>query len=113
MALLMPTAPMAAGLSRPTIMVSTMDMAIHPSSESTTGMANRNKAANSVRKREGVGDCVTGTRDGMVLFTLTDPGILGSWRRWIGRGSLLGYFKMVKSMRRAMFASFTGRDGRV
>jgi hypothetical protein len=25
-----------------------------------------------VRKREGVGDCVTGARDGMVPFTLTD-----------------------------------------
>jgi hypothetical protein len=54
-----------------------MDMAIHPSSESTTGMANRNNAANSVRKREGVSDCVTGVRDGIVLFTLTDPGAGG------------------------------------
>src|SRR5580658_2078816 len=108
MALLMPTAPMAAGLSRPTIMVSTMDMAIHPSSESTTGMANRNKAANSVRKREGVDDCVTGARDDMGPFTLTDPDGGGS-----GGDLCWGNFKMVKSMRRAMFAGFTGRDGRV
>jgi hypothetical protein len=50
-----------------------MDMAIHPNSESTTGMASRNKAANSVRNREGVSDCVIGARDDMVLFTLTDP----------------------------------------
>jgi hypothetical protein len=49
-----------------------MDMAIHPSSESTTGMANRNKAANSVRKRERADDCVAGARDDMILFTLTD-----------------------------------------
>src|ERR1700733_9887285 len=72
MALLMPTAPMAAGLKRPTMMVSTMDMALQPSSESTTGMASTNKAASSLRKRATGDTWVTGARESMVLLTLTD-----------------------------------------
>src|ERR1700691_533809 len=68
----MPTAPMAAGLRRPTMMVSTMDMALQPSSDSTTGMASSNRAASSLRKRT-LGDTwLTGARESMVLLTLTD-----------------------------------------
>ena len=65
-------APMAAGLRRPTMMVSTIDIAIHPSSESTTGMASSNRAPSSLRKRVVDSDCVTGACESMVLFTLTD-----------------------------------------
>src|SRR5271170_907288 len=72
MALLMPTAPMAAGLKRPTMTVSTIDMALQPSSESTTGMASSNRAASSLRKRA-LGDTwLTEARESMVLLTLTD-----------------------------------------
>src|SRR5271163_2960183 len=72
MALLMPTAPMAAGLRRPTMMVSTMDMALQPSSESTTGMASTSKAPSSLRKRAKGDTWVTGARESMVFLTLTD-----------------------------------------
>src|SRR5271155_4293992 len=72
MALLMPTAPMAAGLRRPTMMVSTIDMALQPSSESTTGMASTNKAASSLRKRARGDTWGIGARESMVLLTLTD-----------------------------------------
>src|ERR1700679_3364101 len=72
MALLMPTAPMAAGLRRPTMMVSTMDMALQPSSESTTGIASAIKAPSSLRKPATGDACVTGARESMVLLTLTD-----------------------------------------
>src|SRR5450631_2701446 len=74
MALLMPTAPMAAGLRRPTIMVSTIDMAIQPSSERTTGMASSNSAANSPRKRVLGVDCVAGERESMCLVHLNRSG---------------------------------------
>src|ERR1700679_1361970 len=72
MALLILTAPMAAGLRRPTMMVSTMDMAVHPSSERTTGSASANHDASSLRKRATGDVCVTGARESMVLLTLTD-----------------------------------------
>ena len=72
MALLMPTAPIASGLSFPTMMVSTTDMAIHPSSESTTGMASSNSAPSSLRKRV-LGDAwLAGVGEGMALLTLID-----------------------------------------
>ena len=54
------------------MMVSTIDMAIQPSSESTTGMASNNKAPSSLRNRVPAAGCVTGARENMVLFTLTD-----------------------------------------
>jgi hypothetical protein len=79
MALLMPTAPIAAGLSRPTMMVSTTDMAIQPSSESTTGTARSNKAASSLRKRVLVDKGVTGAGGNIVLPTLIDPGSESGW----------------------------------
>ncbi len=46
----MPAAPMAAGPSGATMMVSTMPMDIQPSSASTTGSARRSIGASSVRK---------------------------------------------------------------
>src|SRR5688572_25056533 len=49
--LLIPAAPMAAGPSGPTMMVSTMPMLIQPISAITTGPASRRRAASSRRMR--------------------------------------------------------------
>ena len=58
-----PTAPMASAPRRPTISVSTIPIATHPSSAKTTGMARANMGANSVRSR--VNGRVTGSLSGL------------------------------------------------
>src|ERR1700761_1270404 len=99
MALLMPTAPMAAGLRRPTMMVSTIDIAIQPNSESTTGMASTSRAANSLRKRVAGLDDGAGERESMCLVHLNRSG--SGNRDGRAEGELCcGKFKMVKSLRR-------------
>ena len=50
----MPAAPMAAGPSGATMMVSTMPMLIQPSSASTTGSARRSIGASSERNEEDI-----------------------------------------------------------
>ena len=55
------TAPLAAGLRQPTVMVSTIDIAIQPGSEKTTGIPSRSRAASSLLRLAGA-DCVSAAR---------------------------------------------------
>ena len=101
---------MAAGLSRPTMMVSTTDMAIQPSSESTTGMANSKRAASSLRKRVAEDTRVAGAGEIMIFLTLID--LKSIWRR--APASLPGQFQDVTLNRdlveRRGFALLTNRE---